>query len=290
MKVSKIERCTKKCQASWLFLATIIATMTILLLSFNLVHPVNYAFGDPFKLPLTFEDSPQASSPTLTASGKILVALMKSTYSNQPQLVNLYKPYIKSTDYVMMKPNINNRQYAFQLVGMKGVEYFSLSEIKNNVAALKSKGINFVSYDLEKSYSPSSDMADPVSSMRQAANTVHNYGLKFIAGSSHLLTDKYYSNFAPLADVYILQTEAFQPNPSSFQNYVNGILPKLKTAHPGMPVIIELSTNKGDLQNMERAFSLVAGTVNGVIIWYSNTSTDINQVSKFLAWFQQNYR
>jgi hypothetical protein len=41
---------------------------------------------------------------------------------------------------------------------------------------------------------------------------------------------------------------------------------------------------------MKRAFSLVAGRVNGVVIWYSNTSEDINQISKFLAWFQQNYR
>jgi hypothetical protein len=294
MNVSMIGSCIKKCQASGLFLATIIATMTILVLSSNVIHSVNYAFGDPFSLPFAAEDSAQASSPTLSvdsfSSGKILVALMKATYSNQPELVNLYKPYIRSTDYVKMKPNTNNLNYAFQLVGMKGVEYFSLSEIKNNVATLKSKGINFISYDLEKSYSPSSDMADPVSSMRQASNVVHNFGLKFVAAPSHILTDKYYSKFAPLADVYDLQAQAFQPNPSSYQNYVDGIVPKLKTAHPGMPVITELSTNKGDLQNMKRAFSLVAGRVNGVVIWYSNTSEDINQISKFLAWFQQNYR
>src|ERR671932_229592 len=71
---------------------------------------------------------------------KILVAIMRSQNLHvQPQLVSLYKPYVGYSDYVMTHPNAKNLGYAFQLTGIKGVEYFSLSDIRANAALLKSK-------------------------------------------------------------------------------------------------------------------------------------------------------
>jgi hypothetical protein len=224
-----------------------------------------------------------------TSAVKFFVAILQS-YSNQPELVNLYKPHVKYSDYVMTHPNAKNLGYAFQLTGIKGVEYFSLSDIRANAALLKSKGVDFISYDIEQEYSSPDDLIDPVNSMHQASDVVHQNGLKLIAAPSHKLTDIFGSNFAPFADMYILQAQAYQSNSSAYQVYVNNMTSKLKAAHLGMPVIAELSTARGNLASMEKSFSLVANTVDGMTSWYANTPDGLNQLNAFLSWFQQNYR
>jgi hypothetical protein len=223
--------------------------------------------------------------------GKTLVAIMRSqNHPIQPQLVNLFKPYLRSTDYLFTHPNYNNWNYAIMLPGIKGAEFFSLAEIRANAAILKAKGAAFISYDLEASYSPISDSSDPIGSMRQASQILHQNGLKLIATPSHRLTDKYYSSFAPLADIYILQAQPYQSNSSKYKSYVDNIVPKLRAAHPGMPIITELSTARGDLQSMKQGFSSVSNIVDGVASWYANTADSLVQLHQFLEWFQQNYR
>jgi hypothetical protein len=65
---------------------------------------------------------------------------------------------------VFTKPDDRNLGSAFQLPGVKGVEYSSLAQIKSNAAALKAKGVEFISYNIEAAYTPSDEMANPVSS------------------------------------------------------------------------------------------------------------------------------
>jgi hypothetical protein len=224
-------------------------------------------------------------------SGKILVAIMRSQNRPiQPHLVDLFQPFLRSTDYLITHPDYVNWNFAMMLPGVKGVEFFSLAQIQANAAILKAKGATFISYDLETSYSPANETSDPVASMRQASVIAHENGLKLIAAPSHLLTDKYYSAFARVADVYILQAQAYQSNSSQYKSYVDSIVPKLRASHSGMPVITELSTARGDLKNMEQSFSSVASIVDGVTSWYANRPDALAQLNQFLGWFEMNYR
>jgi hypothetical protein len=136
---------------------------------------------------------------------------MRANYPDQNQSVSLYIPYIRSSDYLMTKPNDKNWNYALQLDTQKGVEYFGLDDIKNNAARIKQNGAYFVAYDLEKQYSPTANMVDPVSSMKQASQAAHQNGLKLLAIPSHKLTDLYYASFAPVADIYGLQAQLTNP-------------------------------------------------------------------------------
>jgi hypothetical protein len=245
----------------------------------------------PFLLPqIQIPSSPPDNTGTSTSKDKVILAIMRSNYPDQNQLVSLYKPYLHSSDYVMTKPNYRNWDYALKLNGMKGVDYFSLADINTNAEKIKQKGGTFIGYDLEKQYSAPSDMANPKDAMTQASKTAHKYGLKLLAIPSHKLTDIYYATFAPLADIYGLQAQAYQPDPTQYKAYVSGIVPKLKSAHPGMPVITEVSTNQGTVSNMKKAFSSVADIVDGVTIWYSNTPADLSKVDQFLRWFDSTYR
>jgi hypothetical protein len=272
-----------------IILFTIVLMLTILVFD-KFIHVIIYAVPTTGQVE-TKVDPIFLSQSSPNTKEKILVATMRSQNVHvQPQLVNLYKPYVRSADYVMTHPNAKNLGYAFQLQGIKGVEYFSLSDIRANIASLKSNGVNFISYDLEETYSAPGDLIDPVNSMKQASNIVHQSGLKLIATPSHKLTDKFAPNFAAVADLYILQAQAYQSNSSSYQVYVNNMTSKLKAAHLGMPVIAELSTARGDLASMKKSFSLVANVVDGVTSWYANTPDGLNQLNAFLSWFQQNYR
>ncbi|HZA07015.1 MAG TPA: hypothetical protein VE619_04850, partial [Nitrososphaeraceae archaeon] len=67
------------------------------------------------------------------------LAFMRTIFQNQSGLVNFYKPYILPGDYVSTISNsvnpAQNLKYAklFSNDTLKGVTYFSLAEIKNNI-------------------------------------------------------------------------------------------------------------------------------------------------------------
>jgi hypothetical protein len=225
------------------------------------------------------------------SGGKYLVPLMKIS-SDQNTLLSIYRPVTDQGDYVLMKPSDANIKFASMLksaAGNMGVEYFSLSDIKGNASALKSEGVTFISYDLESGFSPPSDLINPVSSMQEAANVTHQNGLAFMADPSHLLTDKYFSSFAKVSDLYNLQAQAFESNPSNYSTYVHNTIPKLKNAHPGMPVSVETSTARGTVFQMEQCFSLVAGVTDGSNTYYTNTKAGFTALQEYLTWFVSHY-
>jgi len=231
-------------------------------------------------------------SGTLGSGSKFLVPIMRMQ-ADQNMLLSIYRPATKPGDYVLMHPDDSNLAYASQLksaAGNMGVEYFSLSGIEANAPTLGPKGVTFISYDLESIYSPSSDLANPVISMQTAAAVTHKYGLLFMSSPSRLLTDKYYYSFAKVSDIYQLQAQAFESNPSNYSTYVHNTIPKLKNAHPGMPVSVETSTARGTVFQMEQCFSLVADVVDGSSSWYTDDSAGYTALEQYLRWFVTNYR
>jgi hypothetical protein len=227
----------------------------------------------------------------LYSGHKYLVPIMQ-TYSVQTTLLSIYTPVTDLGDQVMMHPSDPNIAYASKLkpaAGNMGVEYVSLSNIIANAPVLKSKGVTFISYDLEANLSPSSDLIDPVASVQTAAAITHQYGLKFMADPSNLLTNKYYSSFADVSDLYNLQAQALESDPSAYSAYVHQIVPKLKNAHPGMPVSVQTSTERGSLSQMKRCFSLVADVADGSTSWYANDIDSLTALNQYLTWFVINY-
>jgi hypothetical protein len=226
-------------------------------------------------------------SDTTQSDGKYLVPLMK-TSSNQDTLLSIYRPVTDLGDFVLTKPSDANINFALQLksaAGNMGVEYFSLAAIKGNAAEDKSEGVTFISYDLEKGLSPPSDLINPVSSMQEAASVTHQNGLAFMADPSRSLTDEFLSSFAKVSDLYNLQAQAFESNPSQYSTYVHNTIPKLKNAHPGMPVSVETSTSTGTVSQMEQCFSLVADEADGSYTFYTNTNAGFTALKEYLTWF-----
>jgi hypothetical protein len=241
---------------------------------------------------------PQQLSTTNTVVGKFLQAIMRNS-GDQQELVNMYKPYMKVGDIVAMFPNTNNLNYAKQLIASStttgashlGVQYFSLADIKANAPTLKSKGVSIIGYDLEKVYSPASDLANPVASMNTASNIAHQYGLKLECVPANIDNiNQYMSSFAKVSDIFQIQSEWIANNPTKFSNYIHNLVPKLRTAHPGMPIIAELTTNLDTtLDQMKQDTILTSDVIDGYTSWYNNDLAGRTKLTSYMNWFVQHY-
>lgn len=225
------------------------------------------------------------------------LAFMRTIFQNQSGLVNFYKPYILSGDYVSTISNsvnpAQNLKYA-KLVSndtLKGVTYFSLAEIKNNIQSLKEQGVDFIGYDLERDGSPAADLANPVGSMRNASEIVHRNNMTFIAVPGHPFnTNAYATKFAPYIDIAIIQAQDNQSQPNIYNASVASRVSALKAANPNIRIMSELSTHNVTLLNMEQSFSLVAKRyVDGVTVWPESLA-DLPKLKGFLEWYNHTYR
>jgi hypothetical protein len=223
------------------------------------------------------------------------LAFMRTTFGNQEELLNAYKPYLRPGDYVSAisvspNPAHNLQQLPFSNDKMKGVTYFSLNEIKNNVQSLKQIGVSFIGYDLESEGSPVTDLSHPVASIHEASKIVQQHGLIFMAVPGYpFTTNAYVTQFAPYADIYVIQAQGNESQPSVYKSSVISTINALKAANPNVRIITELSTNKGNLSDMKESFSMVAQYVDGVTVW-PESSNNLSKVRRFLEWYNNNYR
>ena len=264
----------------------------------NMLDFSNWYFQDENVLGLT-EKTNNANSATtvITTSFPVAyLAFVRTTFENQQELFNLYKPYLLAGDYVSTisisppNPAQNLEQLPFSSDKSKGVTYFSLDEIRNNIQSLRQRGVGFIGYDLESEGSPTSDQTHPVASLREAYKDVHQHGLKFLAIPGYPFnTNAYVSQFAHYADIYVIQAQSNESQPLVYQSSVKSQIDALKAVNPNIRIITELSTNKGTVLDMQKSFSMVAQYVDGVTVWQESVK-DLSKVKRFLEWYDRNYR
>ena len=221
---------------------------------------------------------------------KFFVAKMRADYDNQYELVELYSTYWNEGDIALSHPNEENLEYTMQLPGQHGVQYFSVSEIRSNVATLKAEGVDIVSYDLEKEYSSNSDLKDPVASVKTASEIVHQYNMKFMITPSIMLTADFGAQFAPFVDIYNIQAQSLQSRPNEYNNFVEQTVRELRSANPEISISAQVSTARGSLENMKKSIASVIDIVDGTSSWYTDDRKGLNKLSGFIKWFNDKYR
>jgi hypothetical protein len=78
-------------------------------------------------------------------------ALLRANYPDQQALVNMFKKYLNSGDYIFQAAG--NLENAKLLPGQKVGAWDNLALIEKNAPTLKSKGITILGYDLEQAKS-----------------------------------------------------------------------------------------------------------------------------------------
>jgi hypothetical protein len=249
------------------------------------------------------QPAPTLPPPSPSSDDKYLLATLLQ-YVDTDELVDIYKPNMLNSDKPRIHVGLNKQVTDSQLNGLlslpgqHGFEFFSLAEIKANAPKLKAKGIEVIDYDLEPGdgHSPSSDLANPVASIKAASQAAHDNGLLFRCSPARALTTTYGAQMAPYCDQYHIQAQAIQDRPSEYESYVEGMVTKLRAANPNVQISVQVSTQREAasgmtlLETMKTDFARVADKVDGVSVWFSNDDQALSVVKSFSEWFNANYR
>jgi hypothetical protein len=252
--------------------------------------------------PTNYNNTTTTTTPS-TGGKKYLLATMLQ-YVNTDTLVNIYSPNMENTDKPRIHVGLNKQVTDTQLKGLlslpgqHGLEYFSLAEIKLNAPLLRDRGIEVIDYDLEPGdgHSPTSDLVDPVASIKAASQAAHANGLLFRCSPSKSITTNYGAQLAPYCDQYHIQAQGLQDRPVDYELFVEDTAAKLRRANPSIEISVQVSTQRPAaswmtlLQTMETDWARVADKVDGVSVWYSNDDEALSVLKSFAQWFDTNYR
>lgn len=178
----------------------------------------------------------------------------------------------------------------------KGAEFFSLAEIKEFAPKAKALGFTYLDYDLEpgRGHSPSKDLADPVGSVKEAAEAAHQAGLLFNVSPSKKLTIQYGEEFAKYVDMYHIQAQSLQHKPAAYLSFVKETAAKLKNANLDISITVQLSATRGAApgltlqETFEENWNNVRPYVDGISIWFSPSTVD--DMEAFASWFDEHGR
>ena len=216
-------------------------------------------------------------------SGVIFDFLVRNQGIPDADLSALYSKHSKSTDIVTdFTAGLLSTTITSQVAGQKSTTYFSLADLQANAANLHSLGYTWIAYDLEASYSPASEWANPVASIQQAGQIAHSNGLKLLISPAGISPNDY-TSMAQYTDAWVLQAmDAIAVDSTAMSNTVHTAVAKIKSGNPNEIVILQDSVNLDTVDQMNKAWDMTKDVVNGITIFYSN-STQIPQMAQVLT-------
>ena len=162
-----------KTEASILFMAALLLAVPILSMSLRNTEAQRLSdICEDFRI-LCEEESSPTEEPATTAGGTADFRAIFLTYVNTDAQRNLYNKELDSGDLVVMHLGLNQAPPTSAIDDLdditsvpdthKGLEFFSLPEIKKYAPLVAQRGLGFISYDLE-GISPNSEEANPAGS------------------------------------------------------------------------------------------------------------------------------
>lgn len=184
----------------------------------------------------------------------------------------------------------------------KGLEFFSLAEIKEHAITVKRAGLGFIAYDIE-SVSPSGDLVNPVSSVRTAKQYASAAGVQLAITPSQLLARQYGAQFAPYVNRIFMQTQIHQDNDSDcsyMRNWINTRITEIERANSrlvgkiGAQVTLTQYAAEGKTvyetaRDCLEAVSDGNSRVDGMGFWWNPAQWDNGQVASLTRYYESNY-
>ena len=212
------------------------------------------------------------------------VFLVRTGFPDEPSLISLYHKHARSTDIVVQFSNaLLDSSVTSQISSEEATNYFSISDIQNNAAILRSDGYAWIVYDLESSYSPANEVADPVGSVQQAAQIAHANGLKLMITSDSVSMQNM-PTIASYTDGYVLQEQNYiNGNLTTFTHITQDRINQIKAGNPSEIIILQGSTTIDTTDQINAAYDLTKNMVNGITVFYNNDVNDIPKIAQVLT-------
>lgn len=184
----------------------------------------------------------------------------------------------------------------------KGLEFFSLAEIKEHAQTVANNGLGFIAYDLEGGASPSAEVSNPVAAFKAAKAAADKAGIDLMAVPSNAISNgQYADDIARLVDRYHLQSQPKQDDDTScntMRNWVTGRLSVLENANPDLrgdiTYQVTLSGNAANgktvYQTAKYCIDRTSPTgIDGNSIWWNGASFDNGDYRRLLEYHERTY-
>jgi hypothetical protein len=184
----------------------------------------------------------------------------------------------------------------------KGFQFFSLDSLSQNAPIIKAAGLGFISYDLERTYSPDAEADDPVGSFIAAKQIATSNGLKLMGAPSGLISNTYADDLAPYVWWYHLQSQARQDNDSTcteMNTFVKNKVIQIEGANPTLEGEISYETTLADhiapgdpdsYTSAKRCIDKVSpGDVDAWSNWFNVEDWNSGQYQDLLTYHENTY-
>lgn len=184
----------------------------------------------------------------------------------------------------------------------KGLEFFSLAEIREHAKTVRANGLGFISYDLERGASPSSEVNNPVQAFREARRAANAEGIQLVAVPSHAISSgQYADDIAKLVHRYHLQSQPKQDDDTNcniMKNWVVSRVSLLERANSNLAgkVSYQVTLSQGAAEGKtvfntakDCITNISPTSVDGNGIWWNGPSWDNGQYKELLRYHESTF-
>jgi len=187
--------------------------------------------------------------------------------------------------------------------GRKGLEFFSLPEIKKYASLVAQRGWGFISYDLE-GISLDSEEADPVKAVKQAKAYAAAAGIQLMVAPSQKIVTSYAAQIAPYVYRFHMQSQVHQDNDSTctyMRDWINTHIARIEKAKPSLAGEITAQLTLTDkaapgktiyqtAKNcIDRPLTEGGGKADGLSIWFGTSQFKDGTYKQLLKYFEYKY-
>lgn len=232
-------------------------------------------------------------------------------YVNLTTQQNLYIPYMDATcDQACMHigkgavPTTAQYNAVLALPALHhGLEFFQLADISANAATMHSKGLDFVSYDMEGGVNgtPTSEINDPAGSFQTAKSICTANSLLLQGAAARATSDAHAVEFAQYCDLFHYQIQGYQEvpataSPPNFYQETNDMVTKVRSVNATCPITVQVSQTRAAEAGLtvvdtwiKRWGEVQPLDVKGISIWFANNTQSITDLSSMVQWWDLNW-
>lgn len=259
------------------------------------------------------EEPPGEETPPPTGGGEADFRAMFLTYIDGDAQRSLYNQELDSSDLIVMHLGQNQAPPTSDLNDLdainsvpdtrKGLEFFSLPEIKKYAPLVAQRGWGFISYDLE-GISPDSEEANPVAAVKTAKQYADSAGIQLMVAPSNSIVSSHGAKIAPYVDRFHMQSQARQDDDSTCTNmrdWINSRITSIESAKSSLSgeITAQVTLTNNDAPGktiyqtvkdcMDRPLTEGGGRADGLSIWLGNPQFKDGTYKRLLEHFESGY-
>jgi hypothetical protein len=184
----------------------------------------------------------------------------------------------------------------------KGMEFFSLAEIREHASTVKANGFGFIGYDLEAGASPDREVDNPLESVKQAKIIADENGIGLQVTPSNAISSRQYADdIAIRAGRYHLQSQPKQDDDTTCQimkDWVDSRVRLFEDVKSGLEGKITFQVTLTSKPAPGKTIyetakycidKVIQADVDGVSIWWGGEQFDDGTYKRLLKYVEDTY-